>query len=71
MTGQPEDLKHELGNAIGIALANLEGMIDGIVDTTPARLETVAASLRRAGALIARLPSAERAARSSGSRPPE
>ena len=62
---------HELGNAIGIALANVEGMIDGIVEPTPARLEAVAASLRRAGALIARLSDAARDERSSDSRSSE
>jgi hypothetical protein len=47
-----ENLRHELGNHIGIALANLEGMIDGIVPVTPARLEAVADALRAARKLF-------------------
>ncbi len=62
-----EHTLHELGNAVAIALANLEGMADGIVETTPARLESAASSLRRAGELIERLRSVARDARSSDS----
>ena len=46
-----DEARHELGNLLGIALANIEGMIDGLVDPTPARLEAVADALRRASAL--------------------
>jgi hypothetical protein len=43
-----EQLRHDLGNLLGIALANVEGMADGIVPATPERLEAVAQSLRKA-----------------------
>ena len=46
-----DDLRHELRNLLGIALANIEGMIDGLVPATPTRLEAVADALRRAAAL--------------------
>ena len=47
-----DEMRHELGNLLAVALANVEGMIDGLVDPTPARLESVADALRRAGALL-------------------
>ena len=43
-----DDPRHELGNLLSIALANVEGMIDGLVAPTPSRLESVADALRRA-----------------------
>jgi hypothetical protein len=43
-----ERIRHDLGNLLGIALANVEAMIDGIAPPTTARLETIANSLRRA-----------------------
>ncbi len=43
-----EKVRHDLGNLLGIALANVEGMADGIVPATPERLEAVAESLRKA-----------------------
>ncbi len=49
------NLRHDLGNLLGVALANVEGMIDGIVPTTKERLEVVADSLRRSAELVARL----------------
>ena len=45
-------MRHELGNLLAVALANVEGMIDGLVDPTPARLEALADALRRAVALL-------------------
>lgn len=51
---QTDDARHELGNLLGIALANVEGMIDGIVAPTPPRLESVADALRRACKLVKR-----------------
>lgn len=50
-----ERLAHDLANAVTIALANVEGMSDGIVEPTAQRLEAVAESLRRARDLIAQL----------------
>ena len=53
---QREDLqkmgRHELGNALSIAQANLEAMIDGVLDITPQRLRGIRDSLRTAGALL-------------------
>lgn len=47
-----DETRHELGNLLSIALANVEGMIDGLVPPTAARLETVADTLRRASELV-------------------
>jgi hypothetical protein len=49
---RPEKLRHELGNLLSVALANVEGMIDGIVPATPQRLDTVAEALRTACKLL-------------------
>jgi hypothetical protein len=42
-----DEERHELGNLLAVALANVEAMIDGLVETTPERLEAVADALRR------------------------
>ncbi|MBV8530707.1 MAG: hypothetical protein JO104_05270 [Candidatus Eremiobacteraeota bacterium] len=47
-----ETLRHELGNLLAVALANVEGMLDGLVPPTAARLETLADVLRRAAELL-------------------
>ncbi len=52
---ETNNLRHDLGNLLGVALANVEGMIDGIVPTTPERLEVIAESLRRSAELVASL----------------
>jgi hypothetical protein len=52
--------RHELANAISIALANLEGMVDGAVAINPARLNNVCEALRRARGLLDRLRGDER-----------
>lgn len=44
--------RHELGNALTIALANVEGMLDGLVEPTSTRLEALAETLRGAIALL-------------------
>jgi len=44
--------RHELGNALSIAQANLEAMIDGVLEITPQRLRGIRDSLRTAGALL-------------------
>ena len=49
---QSDEVRHELGNLLAVALANIEGMIDGLVAATPARLESVADALRRARELL-------------------
>ena len=46
------EMRHELGNAITIALANIEGMADGAVPVTPKRLQNVCEALRRAQGLL-------------------
>jgi hypothetical protein len=49
---QSDDPQHELGNLLSIALANIEGMIDGLVTPTTPRLQSVADALRRACELV-------------------
>ncbi len=44
--------RHELGNALSIAQANLEAMVDGVLGITPERLHAIRESLRTAGALL-------------------
>ena len=46
--------RHELGNLLSVALANVEGMIDGLVAPTPARLRALADALQRACDLLQR-----------------
>ena len=46
--------RHELGNLVGIALANVEAMLDGLVEPSPAKLEALADALRRARDLLQR-----------------
>ena len=48
-------LRHDLANAMSIALANLEGMLDGAVAINPGRLNNVCEALRRARGLLDRL----------------
>lgn len=43
-----ESVRHELGNLLAVALANVEAMVDGLVAPTPERLEAVAEALRSA-----------------------
>jgi hypothetical protein len=40
-----ETLQHEIGNMLTIARANLEGMLDGIVEPTVDRLEGIRSAL--------------------------
>jgi hypothetical protein len=49
---QPDETRHELSNLLSIALANVEGMIDGLVPPTTSRLQAVADALRRASKLL-------------------
>ena len=42
-------LRHDIGNALSIAQANLEAIVDGILDPTPERLRTIRDSLSAAG----------------------
>jgi hypothetical protein len=50
----PDETRHELNNLISIALANVEGMIDGLMAPTTSRLEAVADALRSASKLLQR-----------------
>jgi hypothetical protein len=47
-----DQTSHELGNLLAIALANVEGMLDGLVDPTPSKLEALADALRSARDLL-------------------
>lgn len=49
---QPDEPRHELSNLLSVALANVEGMIDGLVAPNTTRLESVAEALRRARDLL-------------------
>lgn len=44
--------RHELGNALSIAQANVEAMIDGILQPTPERLTGIRDALQACGALL-------------------
>lgn len=46
------EARHEVNNLLSVALANVEGMIDGLVPPTTSRLEAIAEALRRAGKLL-------------------
>jgi hypothetical protein len=43
------ELRHDIGNALSIAQANIEAIIDGVFDPTPDRLGTIRDSLAAAG----------------------
>jgi len=47
-----DERRHELGNLLSIALANVEGMIDGLVEPAAPRLEALADALRQACRLV-------------------
>ena len=44
---------HEIRNHLAVAIANLEGFRDGVVEPTPARLETVLQALGEIEVLLA------------------
>lgn len=44
--------RHELGNALSIAQANVEAMIDGVLDTTTERLSGISEALQTCGMLL-------------------
>jgi len=44
--------RHEIGNALAIVQANLEGIIDGVLAPTPERLDNMRISLQNAGNLL-------------------
>ena len=48
------EARHELGNLLAVALANVEGMLDGLVEPSPSKLEALADALRRARNLLQR-----------------
>lgn len=45
-------VRHEIGNALAIVQANLEGVIDGVLEPTAERLSGMRAALASAGALL-------------------
>ena len=45
-------LRHEIGNALSIAQANIEGILDGVVPATPERLKNIHSSLTQASGLL-------------------
>lgn len=45
-------VRHELGNAIAIAQANMEALIDGVLEPTPARLAGIRDALLTCGVLL-------------------
>jgi len=49
-------VRHELGNLLTIAQANVEGMLDGVVEPTPERLDNVRKALAAAAVLVAEFP---------------
>lgn len=42
-------MRHEIGNLLSIAQANLEGIIDGVLEGTPERLDGIREALVSAG----------------------
>jgi signal transduction histidine kinase len=44
--------RHELGNALSIAQANVEAMLDGLLEATPDRLAGIRDALQSCGALV-------------------
>lgn len=42
-------MRHEIGNLLSIAQANLEGIIDGVLEGTPERLDGIREALVAAG----------------------
>lgn len=51
---------HEIRNYLAIAIANVEGFRDGIVEPTPARLDAVLQALGEIEVLLAQATSAAR-----------
>lgn len=45
-------LRHEIGNALAIVQANLEGVIDGVLEPSTVRLAGMREALASAGALL-------------------
>ena len=45
-------VRHDVGNALSVAQALLEAMIDGVLETTPERLVVVRDSIAVAGARL-------------------
>ena len=47
--------RHELGNALSVAQANVEGMVDGLLEPTADRLQSIRDALQSAGAFLLEL----------------
>jgi hypothetical protein len=46
-------IRHDSGNALATARANLEAMIDGVLEPSPERIAAILESLDRASAILA------------------
>lgn len=55
--------RHELGNAISIAQANMEALVDGVLDPTPERLAGIRDAMISCGVLLEDLKKQSRAVR--------
>ena len=59
MTGAERDelaaVRHDIGNALAIVQANLEGMIDGLIPASTDSLTAIHAAIVQAGAVLERL----------------
>jgi hypothetical protein len=49
-----DGIQHEMGNALAIAIANLEGMIDGVLPSETERFEDVRDALQSIASLLDR-----------------
>jgi signal transduction histidine kinase len=54
------ELIHEIRNQLAVAIGNVEGFRDGILEPTRARLDAVLAALGRIEVLLSQATSAER-----------
>jgi signal transduction histidine kinase len=58
-------VRHELGNAISIAQANMEALVDGVLEPTPERLAGIRDAMITCGALLEELKKQSRPIRES------
>ena len=50
----PSTLRHEIGNLLSIVQANVEGIMDGVLDSSPERLRNIREALVTAGEILNR-----------------
>lgn len=53
-------LLHDIRNQLAVAVANIEGLRDGILEPTPARLDAVLTALENVDALLSKADVQER-----------